>query len=91
VELECTLSKPNVKVRWLKNRKPLTPSDRIQILCDRYRHMLRIMEAIPEDDAEYTIVLPNDKESSANLSIYGQCSLDFNGFKKKKFVCVSIH
>ena len=72
VELECLLSKPNVKVRWMKNRKPLTPSDRIKIVCDRYRHMLRIMETIPEDEGEYTIVLPNDKESSAHLTIYGK-------------------
>ena len=72
VELECLLSKPNIKVRWMKNRKPLTPSDRIKIVCDRYRHMLRIMETIPEDEGEYTIVLPNDKESSALLTIYGE-------------------
>ncbi|KAH9498303.1 hypothetical protein Btru_006488 [Bulinus truncatus] len=70
VELECILSKPGVKVRWLKNRKPLTPSDRIKIVCDRYRHILRIMDTIPEDEGEYTAVLPNDKESSAKLKIY---------------------
>lgn len=73
VELECLLSKPNIPVRWMKNRKPLTPSDRIKIVCDRYRHLLRIMETIPEDEGEYTIVLPNDKESSAILTIYGKC------------------
>lgn len=71
VELECILSKPGVKVRWMKNRKPLTPSDRIKIVCDRYRHFLRIMDTIPEDEGEYTVVLPNDRESSAQLKIYG--------------------
>ena len=30
------------------------------------------METIPEDEGEYTIVLPNDKESSALLTIYGK-------------------
>ena len=72
IELECILSKPDVKVRWMKNRKPLSPTDRIKIVCDRYRHMLQIMEAIPEDEAEYTIVLPNDIECSASISIYGE-------------------
>jgi hypothetical protein len=70
VELECTLSKPNVKVKWLKDRKPLTPSERIKIVCDRYRHYLRIMDSIPEDEGEYTVVLPSNKESTANLKIY---------------------
>lgn len=77
VELECILSKPGVKVRWLKNRKPLTPSDRIKIVCDRYRHILRIMDTIPEDEGEYTAVLPSDKESSAKLKIYGKLFLLF--------------
>ena len=71
VELECILNKPNVEVRWLKNKKPLTPSDRIKIVCDRYRHYLRIMDTIPEDEGEYTAVLPSKRESSANLKIYG--------------------
>lgn len=70
VELVCQLSKIGVPVRWMKNRKPLEPSERIKIVCDRYRHMLRIMETIPEDEAEYTIVLPDNKESSCNLTIY---------------------
>ena len=72
VELECVLSKPDVKVKWLKNRKPLTPSDRIKIVCDRYRHFLQIMDTIEEDDGEYTVVLPNERESSAKLKIYGK-------------------
>ncbi|RUS90389.1 hypothetical protein EGW08_001884 [Elysia chlorotica] len=64
IELECILNKPDVKVRWLKNKKPLTPSDRIKIVCDRYRHYLRIMDTIPEDEGEYTAVLPSKREST---------------------------
>jgi obscurin-RhoGEF protein len=71
IELSCTLSRPDVKVRWLKNRKPLTPSDRIKILCDRYRHVLQIMDAIPEDEGEYTIEVTENIESSAALKIRG--------------------
>ncbi|ESO99765.1 hypothetical protein LOTGIDRAFT_141556, partial [Lottia gigantea] len=69
VEFQCELSKENVKVRWLKNRKPLLPSERIKMVCDKYRYVLRIQETIPEDEGEYTVVLPSDKESSAYLKI----------------------
>lgn len=68
-ELSCELSRPDVPVTWLKNRKPLTPSDRIRILCERYRHVLQIMEAIPEDEGEYTLLLPNNTETSAVIKV----------------------
>lgn len=71
-ELSCELSRPDVPVTWLKNRKPLTPSDRIRILCERYRHVLQIMEAIPEDEGEYTLLLPNNTETSAVIKVKGQ-------------------
>lgn len=83
IQLECTLSRPDVKVRWLKNRKPLTPSDRIKILCDRYRHVLQIMEAIPEDEGEYTIEITENIESSAAIRIRGKLT------ENKKFHNVS--
>ena len=71
-ELSCELSKPNVPVRWMKNRQPLSPSDRIKILCERYRHVLQIMEAIPEDEGEYTLILPDNTETSATVVIKGK-------------------
>lgn len=71
-ELSCVLSKPDVPVTWMKNRQPLTPSDRIRILCERYRHVLQIMEAIPEDEGEYTLMLPNNTETSAIIKVKGQ-------------------
>lgn len=74
-ELSCELSRPDVPVTWLKNRKPLTPSDRIRILCERYRHVLQIMEAIPEDEGEYTLLLPNNTETSAVIKVKGQTQL----------------
>lgn len=71
-ELSCELSRPDVPVTWMKNRQPLTPSDRIRILCERYRHVLQIMEAIPEDEGEYTLMLPNSTETTAVIKVKGQ-------------------
>lgn len=72
VELSVELSKPDINVSWMKNKKPLTASDRIKILCNRYRHVLQIQEAIPEDEGEYSIQLPDDSECSAMLTINGK-------------------
>ncbi|WAR10976.1 TITIN-like protein, partial [Mya arenaria] len=69
IEMYVKLSKSDVPVSWMKNRKPLTPSDRIKILCERYRQVLQILDAIPEDEGEYTICLPDKTESSAILTI----------------------
>ena len=71
IELYVELSRPDVPVSWMKNRQPLKPSERIKILCERYRQVLQILDAIPEDEGEYTAVLPDNTETSAVLSIKG--------------------
>ena len=71
IELYVELSRPDVAVSWMKNRQPLKPSERIKILCERYRQVLQIQDAIPEDEGEYTVCLPDNTESSAVLSIKG--------------------
>lgn len=72
IELYVELSRPDVPVSWMKNRQPLKPSDRIKILCQRYRQVLHILDAIPEDDGEYTVCLPDKSESTAILKIKGR-------------------
>ena len=75
IEMYVELSKPDVPVAWMKNRKPLKPSDRIKILCQRYRQVLHILDAIPEDDGDYTVCLPDKSESTAILKIKGKNNL----------------
>ena len=80
IELYVELSKPGVEVSWLKDRKPLLPSERIKILCERYRQVLRILDAIPEDEGEYTCLLPDNTETSATVSIKGRFTLYSIGY-----------
>ena len=42
-----------------------------QVLCECYRQVLQILDAIPEDEGEYTVCLPDNTESSATLKIKG--------------------
>lgn len=71
IEMYVELSRPDVPVNWMKNRMPLKPSERIHILCERYRQVLHILDAIPEDEGEYTVCLPDKTESSAIVKIKG--------------------
>lgn len=75
IEMYVELSRPDVPVNWMKNRMPLKPSERIKILCERYRQVLQIQDAIPEDEGEYTILLPDKTESTAIVKIKGKLLL----------------
>lgn len=75
IEMYVELSRPDVPVNWMKNRMPLKPSERIKILCERYRQVLQIQDAIPEDEGEYTICLPDKTECTAIVKIKGTLGL----------------
>lgn len=69
---ECELNKPNVKVQWKKNKKPLKSSKRIQMSCDKCIQKLTIMETTLDDEDEYTCQLPTEKEVVAKLKVIGK-------------------
>lgn len=87
IEMYVELSRPDVPVNWMKNRMPLKPSERIHILCERYRQVLQILDAIPEDEGEYTVCLPDKTESSAIVKITGLCYI----YRKPKDMTNTIH
>ncbi|CAF4859421.1 unnamed protein product, partial [Rotaria sp. Silwood1] len=74
VSFECELNKPNMKVKWLKDNKPLTMNDRIQSSIDSenpHIHILTLKTLEIKDAATYTCVIdqPVSKKCSAPLTV----------------------
>lgn len=74
ISFECQLNKPNIKVKWLKDNKPLTTNDRIQSTIDSENpqiHLLTIKNVDTKDAGTYTCAIdqPSGKKSSAPLTI----------------------
>nr|XP_006823016.1 PREDICTED: titin-like [Saccoglossus kowalevskii] len=54
VTLECEVTNKLASVTWLKDQEEVKESPRVKISTDGTKHMLTILETIPEDEAEYT-------------------------------------
>lgn len=76
VSFICELTKPNVKVRWMKGGKEVKSSKRIEILTDKYVQKLVIHDVTLKDKAEYSCVIGN-KFSKAKLTVEGMIHLHF--------------
>lgn len=77
VTFECELSKPNVKVQWLKSGKPILPNKKFEVAMDGSVHRLVIRDIVNEEDiAEYTATV-RGKSSKATLKINGEISVAF--------------
>ncbi|KAK7507540.1 hypothetical protein BaRGS_00001475, partial [Batillaria attramentaria] len=66
--LECEVSKPNLKARWLKDGKEISPSDHCRLIVDGPVHRLEIPQASLDDEADYTIEV-RDKSSKAMVLV----------------------
>jgi hypothetical protein len=73
IELECTVSKKDLKATWLKNNKALPVDNRIKVTADKDTHKLTIKSAIVEDKAEYCVKIA-DKTSTAKVFVEGRQS-----------------
>ena len=74
VTLECELTKPNVKVQWLRGKTPVTKSEKYTIEADGTVHRLIIRDATGEDVSDYTAVA-RSKTSNCKLSVEGKKTL----------------
>ncbi len=77
VTLQCELSKPNQKVTWLKNGKPLTAVERkkYRIAADGTKHTLTIPKTAKEDAAQFTCAL-NGTKTQSTVTVRGQTFSD---------------
>lgn len=71
VTLECTLTKPDVPVKWLKDGKEIQPTDSIQLVTDSYTHQLVFTEVTLKDKARYKCVV-GDVSTQATLTVKGK-------------------
>ena len=72
VTLECELSKPDQKVKWLKDGKEIKPDRKkgITTKSEGRRHSLTIPRCVSDDSAEYTAKC-GDQETKAQLTVEG--------------------
>ena len=85
VTLECELSKPDQKVKWLKNGKEIKPDRKrgIQPKVDDTKHTLIIPKTLKDDTAEYSVKC-GDQETKGKLTVEGRIN---QGFTCLSFCC----
>ena len=71
--LTCEASKPNVKAKWLKDGKPLSPKDqkKYSVSVDGTTHTLVIPKSEVEDTAEYTCSI-NGSKTQSKVTVEGR-------------------
>ena len=73
VTLECELSKPDQKVKWLKNGKEIKPDRKREIhpKVEGTKHSLTIPKTEKDDTAEYSVKI-GDEETKGKLTVEGR-------------------
>ena len=69
--LECEVSRPNLTARWLKAGKPISGSDKCEIVVEETVHRLVMKDAQLDDQAQYTIEFADGKTSAASIFVTG--------------------
>lgn len=66
----CSTNEDELPVQWFINGKPVTPSDKYEVISDGFNHTLTIHNLSPDDNCEVTVVI-GDNKSSAKLAVEG--------------------
>ena len=70
-EFSCDISKPNLKVKWLKGDKEIKADKRHDIIVIGNKYVLVIKHGELDDQAEYGIVAEEGVQSTAKLVVEG--------------------
>lgn len=73
VTMSCEVSKPDAKVKWLKNEKPIRADKKTKITAEGKVHKMTLPKSALDDTAKYTVKL-GDEVTSGNLTVKGECS-----------------
>jgi len=68
--MTCEVSKPNQKVQWLKDGKPIRPDKKTKVEVDGKVHKLTIPKSDLGDQAVYTVKV-GDEVTTGKLSVSG--------------------
>lgn len=82
--LTVKLSQSNVEVKWLKNGKPIKPSEKFEIIDEGATKKLVIKKAKLDDQDEYTCVAGNVK-TKTTLKIEGNLGIWWKNFRIVRF------
>ncbi|CAH1802744.1 unnamed protein product, partial [Owenia fusiformis] len=70
INLECEISKPNIKANWFKNGKEIKPSKQVVPKVEGTKHFLTIKESEMDDAGNYSIKL-EDVSSKCKVTVKG--------------------
>lgn len=73
VKLTCTVTGPELNIKWYKDGNPIEKSPRVRILVNEGILSLELLRSLPTDSGEYTCSLKNnngDASTSAILTVY---------------------
>lgn len=69
---ECELSRPNVKVQWMKAGKPILPDQKYDVKMDGAVHRLVIRDVSGQDDVTEYLATVRGLTSKASLDLQGE-------------------
>jgi len=69
---ECELSRPNVKVQWMKGAKPILPDHKYDVVMDGAVHRLVIRDVTGQDDVTEYSATVRGLVSKASLALQGE-------------------
>lgn len=88
-QFQCKLNKPNVSVKWEKDKKQLFPGPKYTIEAKENVYSLTLHKVAPNDEGKYTFTVQKET-CSADLLIQGDLPLS-QLFILQVYISVHIH